>query len=232
MIFFYDSSGKLINSTLERLQQGSHLASRIWFIMPTSPTNEVYISFTAPNGRYLSPKVMTSITGQNGLTDGNDKIVDQNGQVCDAWFYDVEKDVTTYAGKLELTFTVITATGQEIKTDSPTITVAKGSQSNILPIPKTQYEELLQRIAEVKLDVVNVDDKIKSLNIKNGEPKNTIVQDVTKEESKNKVYQEYSVTFGAKHTIGRTKEEFDAYYWDDEKMSLKMVEEKIMTVVY
>ena len=156
MIFFFDGLGNSIKSIPESINQSSNNASRIWFVMPTAPTNVVTVAFTLPNGQYSKPRIMTNATDGLGLVNNGVEITDNDDQICNAWFYDVPKNLTTFAGKLKLQFTVTTAQGVEITTDSPEITIIKGAPSYTLPAPENEYQAIINAISAINLTLENL----------------------------------------------------------------------------
>ncbi len=165
MIFFFDSNGNLIAGTPENVSQGSNKASRVWFLMPTAPTNIVNVAFTLPNGQYAKKRIMTNATKGIGITNGTQSFVSSDNQVVNAWYYDLKKDVTSIAGEISATFFVTTPDslndeGEEIVAISPKILIMEGTPSVNLPPTIKEYEEIVQWLANFNTNVQNQIDSI------------------------------------------------------------------------
>jgi hypothetical protein len=165
MIFFYDAQGNLIKSVPTNVYQGSNKASRIWFIMPTAPTNVVNVAFTLPNGQYAPQRVMTNATLGVGITDGENKFTDETGQVINAWYYDLLTDITAYAGQTKAQFFVTTppdadGNNEVIATDSVDILVVKGTPSVNMPAPINEYQEIINVLSSVNATIVDIKNNI------------------------------------------------------------------------
>ena len=169
MIFFYDAQGNLIKSVPTNVYQGSNKASRIWFIMPTAPTNVVNVAFTLPNGQYAPQRIMTNATLGVGITDGENKFTDETGQVINAWYYDLLTDITAYAGQTKAQFFVTTppdadCNNEVIATLSVDFTVLKGTPSVNIPAPINEYQAIIVALTSINTDVANIEEEVRTLN--------------------------------------------------------------------
>ena len=160
MIFFYDSNGKLIKQSTEEVNQSSHLANTIVFVMPTSPTNTVDIAFNLPNGQWTQPYLMSNITDGVGLVNNGEEISDQAGNVCGIYEFNVPQSLTTYAGKVLLQFRVHADDGGILATDTVEFTVLKGVPSYNRPAPQDVYQQILTALGGVNLTLTNLETEI------------------------------------------------------------------------
>ena len=159
MIFFFNSQGDLIKSVPETVKQGSNKASRIWFLMPTASSNTVDLVARLPNGKISTKHPMTF---ENEVINGAKKFVDEFGETVNAWYYDLEKDITSYAGQGGLTFTIYTGE-EELKTIEVGYTVLSGAIENKLPTVPDAYVELQNFIAAAQQRINNNTGAIESL---------------------------------------------------------------------
>ena len=150
MIFFFDAKGNLMRALPESIKQGSNRSSRLWFFMPTAPTNIVNAYFTLPNGELAEPVIMTSI----GIIPIKPN-VDFDTEIFSAWFCDIPKRITQYAGTLDISFDIASPkdedfTEESITTSSVQLSVLKGVFKP-LNIEKTySYEELMSYLASIQ----------------------------------------------------------------------------------
>ena len=156
MIFFFNAQGNLVESKPENVRQGSNKASRIWFVMPTASTNVVSIAFTLPNGEYAKKRLMTK--SSNDLP-----YKDELGNNINVWYYDLLTDITSYAGKTELSFFVSGSDDELISTPSSEIIVTKGTPSTNLPALINEYEEIVQVLAGVNSTVQTTQEKVQEV---------------------------------------------------------------------
>ncbi len=160
MIFFFDTQGSLIKSVPANVYQGSNKASRIWFVMPTAPTNVVNVAFTLPNGQYAPQRIITNATLGKGVINGDNKFTDETGQVINVWYYDLLTDITAYAGQTKVQFFVTAGDGTVISTQSVDITVLKGTPPVNPPAPANEYQEILNVLASVNAAIVNFENEV------------------------------------------------------------------------
>ena len=156
MIFFFNAQGNLVESKPENVRQGSNKASRIWFVMPTASTNVVSIAFTLPNGEYAKKRPMTK--SSNDLP-----YKDELGNNINVWYYDLLTDITSYAGKTELSFFVSGSDDELISTQSSEIIVTKGTPSTNLPAQINEYEEIVKALQGVNSIVQTTQEKVQEV---------------------------------------------------------------------
>jgi hypothetical protein len=154
MIFFFDARGNLIKSVPSDVKQGSNKASRVWFLMPTSSGNHVDVAFTLANGEHARKRPMTLAT-DTGIPDYKD----QDGKQINAWYLDLLKDFTAYAGIATAQF-FVTSSDEVITTKNVEITVLKGSAPSEFPLPDNDYDDIIQAIMGIKDIVTNFEEDI------------------------------------------------------------------------
>lgn len=144
MIFFFNAKGDLVHSLPETIKQGSNRASRIWFFMPTSPTNVVNAYFTLPNGEVAEPVIMT---GKNEVPN-----VEYDNNLYSCWFCDITRPITRYAGKLTVSF-YIASDDETITTKSISLMVERGVVAPLNAQTKYTYEQVMEYLATLKREV-------------------------------------------------------------------------------
>lgn len=147
MIFFFNSKGDVINALPETIKQGSNKANRIWFFMPTSPSNVVNAYFRLPNGEYAEPQIMTL------AKEIPEVKIDAQNFSC--WFCDIKKSITLYAGTLLVNFR-ITNDDEEVATESISVPIVSGVVPPLELEKSYTYAELMAYISILQDKLSNV----------------------------------------------------------------------------
>lgn len=147
MIFFFDNSGNSLKVVPEKVYQGSNKSNTIYFCMPTSVGQSVNAQFLKPTGETLAQQIMAAQGAVIGVTY-EDKAVN-------VWTLDINSNVTAYAGKVTVQFTVtlgdvITATA------SGEFIVSKGVPK-VLPEPDEQatYDDIIAMLSSIQGTVID-----------------------------------------------------------------------------
>lgn len=123
MIFYYSASGKLINSFIEKIYQGSNKANEIYFVAPVASTAMVTARFTLAN-KQITGATLLKLGTLEGVTDDDFKDFT-------VWKTDVLKNITEHAGKVKVQFEITFATtsqdnGTVIASEAVEFTVEEG----------------------------------------------------------------------------------------------------------
>lgn len=140
MIFYYNSRGTLINSSIEKVYQGSDKANIIYFVAPFAPSATVTAKFILANKQ---------ITGINLLKlDTLDGITDTENNGFTVWSTDICKNITAYAGKVTVQFEVfLTSSDNEKATIVATEGVNFNIEEGVLPLlPEEPTDDVYAQI--------------------------------------------------------------------------------------
>lgn len=149
MIFFFDDSGNSLKVVPEKVYQGSNKSNTIYFCMPTSVGQSVHAQFLLPTGEILAQQIMAAQGAIIGVTY-EDKAVN-------VWTLDITDNVTAWAGKVTVQFTVtlgdvITATA------SGEFIVTKGVPKK-LPVPtadqQATYDQIIETLSSIQGTVID-----------------------------------------------------------------------------
>nr|DAI55033.1 MAG TPA: hypothetical protein [Caudoviricetes sp.] len=149
MIFFFDNSGNSLKVVPEKVYQGSNKSNTIYFCMPTSVGQSVHAQFLLSTGEILAQQIMAAQGAIIGVTY-EDKAVN-------VWTLDITDNVTAWAGKVTVQFTVtlgdvITATA------SGEFIVTKGVPKK-LPVPtadqQATYDQIIETLSSIQGTVID-----------------------------------------------------------------------------
>ena len=154
MIFFFNAKGDLVRALPETIKQGSNRASRIWFFMPTSPTNVVNAYFTLPNGEVAEPVIMT---GKNEVPN-----VEYEKKSYSCWFCDITRPITRYAGKLTVSF-YIASNDETITTESVSLSIERGVVAPLNAQTTYTYEQVMELLSTLQLNQQTAETRLESV---------------------------------------------------------------------
>ena len=149
MIFFFDNSGNSLKVVPEKVYQGSNKSNTIYFCMPTSVGQSVHAQFLLPTGEILAQQIMAAQGAIIGVT--------YEDKAFNVWTLDITDNVTAWAGKVTVQFTV--TLGDEITaTASGEFIVTKGVPKK-LPVPtadqQATYEQIINTLSSIQGTVID-----------------------------------------------------------------------------
>lgn len=226
MIYFFNTNGDLLNSVTENVYQGSNNANTIYFVAPFPPDNKVTVNYRLPDGTITGTTLLTSMgtLEQAPLEDGS---------VFSVWSTTINSVVTAMAGYVTAQFDSVSAT-QTVATMNVTFPIIKG----VAPVKPLDVstEVTLQEILAILLQfegqtLFNLVDGSGSGSIQQkgfSIPDGTGGTEEYTDEEVSQAYGPNSVAFNRAKTYqmssfavssgeaGKTEEEFNAWFWDDE----------------
>lgn len=144
MLLYFNSKGDLLKFIPENVYQGSNKASRIYFIGPISKSNAINVAFLLPNGKLTKKYFMSPALSGESLG-----IKDSNEQDYYIWSWDIESNITNYAGNVTMQFYITTPT-ETITTQSIDFEVLSGVV-NIAnkPAEGSDYQDIIHYLQQV-----------------------------------------------------------------------------------